>query len=81
MHLIICLGPVSFRQSIASNYNLEQLLVLVEAVESANSSGLLNLMMQMAESQTDRSCLADKIVQALCQYFGEAKSEQQRLML
>ena len=75
MHLIICLGPVNFRQSIASNANLEQLLVLVEAVESANSSGLLNLMMQIAENQTERSCLGDKIVQALCQYFGEAKSE------
>ena len=76
MHLIICLGPVNFRQSIASNANLEQLLVLVEAVESANSSGLLNLMMQIAESQTARSFQGDKIVQALCQYFGEAKSEQ-----
>ena len=75
MHLIICLGPDSFRQSIASCEDLEHLLVLVESVQSANNSGLLNLMMQVAESLTERTCLGEKIVQGLCQYFSEAKSE------
>ena len=80
VHLIICLGPSLFRLStIAKDYNLD-LIGLVELVESANSSGLLNLVKQIVEGYDQRET-PEKVLESLGEYFSNATLPQKRLLL
>ncbi len=81
LHLILCVGPKVIRNSVISARNDDDLEELLELVEGATCSNMLEMLLHATAKLRDDADGEVPIMKKIMGYFSEANLPQKRLML